>query len=487
MKKTLCCIVAAVSLFADSVNGWRPLHEAVYEADMNRTRSIVEGGSCDIDAASKAGISPLHIAVKTRNLPMVEYLLAHGADVDAQDNNGYTPLAYAIGQHRLEIVRSLIRHHADINLANDAGITPLQQAAYGNDFDIVDLLLENGIEPYVTLYHWDMPQEVFIRGGWLNPESARWFEDYARIAAKRFGDRVRNWITINEPQCAIILGLEDGTHAPGLQLPRAQVLQAGHHLLLAHGLAVGALREHAALKPSIGIAPVGTVYYPVDETPENIAAARAATFGNWEDKESWIASWFSDPVYLGHYPESAREWLGNDFPVVSEEEMRIISQPLDMCAINFYQGYPIQAANTPSGWETLKHPDGHPHTSFGWPVTPSAFYWLVKFYHERYQLPILITENGLSNTDWADCDGVVMDAPRIDFLRRYLGQLKRAANDGIPINGYFHWSLMDNFVWAEGYHPRFGLTHVDYQTQKRTLKQSAHFYKEIIDSNGAVL
>ena len=147
MKKTLCCIVAAVSLFADSVNGWRPLHEAVYQADMNRTRSIVEGGSCNIDAASKAGISPLHIAVKTRNLPMVEYLLAHGADVDAQDNNGYTPLAYAIGQHRLEIVRSLIRHHADINLANDAGITPLQQAAYGNDFDIVDLLLENGADP----------------------------------------------------------------------------------------------------------------------------------------------------------------------------------------------------------------------------------------------------------------------------------------------------------------------------------------------------
>jgi len=148
MKKRIYFIaIVAVSLFADSVNGWRPLHEAVYEADMNRTRSIVEQGECDIDAASKAGISPLHIAVKTRNLPMVEYLLAHGADVDAQDNNGYTPLLYAIGQHRLAIVRALIRHDADIDLANGAGITPLQQAAYGNDFAIVDLLLENGADP----------------------------------------------------------------------------------------------------------------------------------------------------------------------------------------------------------------------------------------------------------------------------------------------------------------------------------------------------
>jgi beta-glucosidase len=340
---------------------------------------------------------------------------------------------------------------------------------------LIDQLLENGIDPYVTLYHWDMPQEVFVRGGWLNPESARWFEKYAQVVAKRFGDRVRNWITINEPQCAIILGLEDGTHAPGLQLPRAQVLQAGHHLLLAHGLAVTALREHAALKPSISIAPVGTVYYPVDETPNNIEAARAATFGNWADKQAWIASWFSDPVYLGHYPESGREWFGSDFPKITDEEMRIISQPLDVCSINFYQGHPIQAANTPSGWEKLPHPDGHPHTSFGWPLTPSAFYWLVKFHHERYQLPILITENGLSNTDWVDCDGAVNDPPRSDFLRRYLLQLKRAADDGIPLNGYFHWSLMDNFEWAEGYYPRFGLIHVDYQTQNRTLKHSAHF------------
>ncbi len=349
---------------------------------------------------------------------------------------------------------------------------------------LIDSLLENGIDPYITLYHWDMPQEVFSRGGWLNPESARWFEEYAGIAAARFGDRVSNWITINEPQVAIILGLEDGTHAPGIQLPRAQVLQAGHHLLLAHGRAVSAIREHASLKPSISMAPVGTVYYPVDETPENIEAARAATFGGWDHKKLWIPSWFSDPLFLGHYPESAREWLGDDFPVVTEEEMRIISQPLDTCAINFYHGFPVRAADTPSGWEPIQHPDGYPHTSFDWPVTPSALYWLVTFFHERYQLPILITENGLANTDWVDCDGAILDSPRIDFIRRYLGQLKRAVDSGVPVDGYFHWSLMDNFEWAEGYCPRFGLIHVDYPPQKRTLKQAAHHYGEIIATNG---
>ena len=352
---------------------------------------------------------------------------------------------------------------------------------------LIDSLLENGIDPYITLYHWDMPQEVFACGGWLNPESARWFEKYASVAAARFGDRVRNWITINEPQCAIILGLEDGSHAPGIRLPMPQVLQSGHHLLLAHGRAVGALREHASLPLNITIAPVGTIHYPMDETPKNIDAARTASFGNWEGKSCWIPSWFSDPVYLGSYPESGLEFFGSDAPVFTEEEMRIISQPLDTCAINFYCGEPVRATDTPSGWAPAKHPDGHPRTSFDWPVTPTALYWLVKFFHERYQTPILITENGLSNTDWVDLDGEVKDYPRIDFIRRYLRQLKRAADDGLPINGYFHWSLMDNFEWAEGYNPRFGLIHVDYQTQKRTLKQSAHFYKEIIASNGADL
>ena len=351
---------------------------------------------------------------------------------------------------------------------------------------LIDCLLKNGIEPYITLFHWDMPQEAFARGGWLNPDSARWFEKYAAVVAARFGDRVRNWITINEPQCPIHLGHETGTHAPGLQLPMAQVLQAGHHMLLAHGRAVIALREHAPLKPRVGFAPVGSVAYPINETPENINAARTATFGDWA-MNSWAPAWFSDPVYLGHYPENGLQHFGKDAPVYTEEEMHIISQPLDMCAINFYQGSPVAATDSADGWAPVKFPVGHPRTRFDWPITPKAFYYLAKFYHERYQLPIVITENGCSNTDWVDHDGEVKDFARVDFLHNYLGELKRAASEGIPIDGYFQWSLLDNFEWAEGYDQRFGLIHVDYQTLKRTLKQSAHWYKSTIATNGAEL
>ncbi len=349
---------------------------------------------------------------------------------------------------------------------------------------LIDSLLENGIEPYVTLYHWDMPHEAHLRGGWLNPEFPRWFERYAETVAARFGDRVKNWITINEPQCSISLGLEVGNHAPGLKLPMSEVLLAGHHLLLAHGRAVRALRAYAKLKPSISFAPVGTVCYPVEETAENIQAARMATFDDW-NRGTWAPAWFSDPIFFGRYPEGALKRFGKDAPAFTDEEMRLISQPLDVCSINFYQGYPVSASA--AGWKAEPHPAGYARTAFGWPVTPTAFYWLVKFYHERYQKPVLITENGLSNTDWIDCDGQVKDTTRIDYLRRHLKQLERAADDGIPVNGYFHWSLTDNFEWAEGYLQRFGLIHIDYRTQKRTLKQSAHWYKEVIASNGTIL
>lgn len=351
---------------------------------------------------------------------------------------------------------------------------------------LIDLLLEKGIEPYVTLYHWDMPQAAQFRGGWLNPEFPRWFERYTEVAADRFSDRVRNWITFNEPQCAISLGLELGNHAPGLKLSMAEVLLAGHHLLLAHGRAAGALRSRAKAVPSISFSLVGGVCYPVEETPENIHAARTSTFEDWS-RGCWSPAWFSDPVFFGSYPQGALERFGKDAPVFTDEEMRIIAQPLDVCSLNFYQGFPTRAAAASPGWETVKHPAGYARTAFGWPVTPDAAYWLARFYYERYQKPVLITENGVSTTDWVDCDGEVKDYTRIDYTRRYLRSLRRAADEGIPLEGYFHWSLLDNFEWAEGFMQRFGLIHVDYQTQKRTLKHSAHWYKEVIRSNGAGL
>lgn len=345
---------------------------------------------------------------------------------------------------------------------------------------LIDTLLAAKIEPFITLYHWDMPQEVFARGGWLNPDCAVWFEHYAQAVADRFADRVKNWITFNEPQCAISLGHEVGKHAPGIRLSFAQVLQAGHHLLLAHGRAAAALR---AVRPDarIGFAPVGTLCYPPDESAENIAAARKATFDD-VNRGCWAPAWFSDPVFFGRYPEEHLEKFGRDAPVFTDEEMKLICQPLDLCAVNFYEGHPVAADG--NGWKALSHPPGYARSAFGWPITPSAIYWLCTFYYERYQKPIVITENGISCTDWVDDQGRVDDPNRINYLQRHLRQLRRAADDGIPVRGYYHWSLMDNFEWAEGYQQRFGLIHVDYQTQKRTLKQSAHWYRDVIKTNG---
>jgi beta-glucosidase len=325
--------------------------------------------------------------------------------------------------------------------AHDGAVNEKGLAFYDR---LIDLLLAKGIEPYVTLYHWDMPQEAQLRGGWLNPEFPRWFERYTEVVADRFSDRVRNWITFNEPQCAISLGLELGNHAPGLKLSMSEILLAGHHMLLAHGRAVATLRTRAKTVPSISFAPVGGVCYPVEETAENIEAARAATFEDWT-RGCWAPAWFCDPVFFGHYPEGALKRFGKDAPAFTDEEMRIIKQPLDVCSVNFYQGYPARKADTPPGWELTKHPAGYARTAFGWPVTPDAAYWLTRFYYERYQKPVLITENGMSSLDWVDCDGEVKDYARIDFTRRYLRSLRRAADEGIPLEGYFHWSLLDNF------------------------------------------
>lgn len=345
---------------------------------------------------------------------------------------------------------------------------------------LVDALLAAGVEPCTTLYHWDLPEEIYKRDGWLNPQTPLWFEKYAQTVAERLGDRVKKWLTLNEPQCAVSLGHEIGRHAPGLKLPFMQVLQIGHHMLLAHGRAAAALRA-AVPDARIGFAPVGTVCYPADETPKNIEAARKATFDD-VNRGCWAPAWFSDPVFFGRYPEAHLEQFGADAPAFTDEEMKLIHQPLDFCGINFYEGQPVAADG--DGWKTLQHPPGHPRSAFGWPITPTAFYWVCKFYHERYQRPVVITENGIACTDWIDCDDEVKDPNRVDYLRLHLRQLRRAADDGVPVDGYYHWSLMDNFEWAEGHTKRFGLIHVDYSTQKRTLKQSAIRYKQMIKTNG---
>ena len=350
---------------------------------------------------------------------------------------------------------------------------------------LIDRLLESGITPYVTLFHWDFPYELYCRGGWLNGASPEWFADYTRIIADRLGDRVQHWMTLNEPQVYLALGHRDGIHAPGLKLAWMDVLRGMHHSLMAHGRAVEVLRERCKLKPIVGWAPVGEVHYPVHETPEAIAAARVKTFSSG-DKNLWHNTLFSDPIFLGHYPEDALRAWGKDFPKYTQSDMKVINQKIDFYGLNIYRGKPVQL-NGDGQLESVDFEPGAPINAFHWNITPQALYWGPRFIHERYNVPIYITENGMAGLDWVAIDGAVHDPQRIDYTRRYLQELGRAIDDGADIQGYFHWSLMDNFEWNEGYRQRFGLVHIDYQTQKRTAKDSAWWYASIIRSNGREL
>ena len=352
---------------------------------------------------------------------------------------------------------------------------------------LIDGLLEAGVAPWITLFHWDYPLELFRRGGWLNPDSPSWFAEYATVVAERFSDRVSHFFTQNEPQVYIGFGHLEGQHAPGLKLTLGQMLQAGHHSLMAHGMAVQALRASAKQPLQIGYAPVGMPKLPLTDGAEDLELARRATFTITESN-SWNNSWWMDPVYLGNYPEQGLEFYGKDAPRFSDAEMAIIRQPLDFFAVNIYQGSQVRpSAENRFGFETVPGAAGRPSTAFNWPVTPDCLYYGPKFFFERYSLPIVITENGLSSRDWVALDGRVHDGARIDFTRRYLLAYERAVAEGIPALGYFHWSILDNFEWAAGYRERFGLVHVDYQTLERTPKDSFYWYQQVVASNGAVL
>ncbi|MFQ3587914.1 MAG: GH1 family beta-glucosidase [Fimbriimonadaceae bacterium] len=350
---------------------------------------------------------------------------------------------------------------------------------------LVDGLLEMGITPFATLFHWDYPYELFARGGWLNRDSADWFAEYATLIAERLGDRVRHWMTHNEPQCFIGLGHSTGTHAPGIRLGVAEVLRACHHQHLAHGKAVQALRAHASAPPQIGTAPVCHTVIPASESPEDVAAARQAAMSVQPDS-FWNNTWWLDPVFFGRYPEDGVGIYGSDMPDIRSGDMETIAQPLDFLGLNIYSGGTVRAG-ADGRPEAVPHPVGGAETVMGWPVTPAALRWGPRFLYERYQTPIYVTENGLAAMDWVAEDGTVPDGQRIDFLRRYIKQLRQAIRDGVDCRGYFQWSLLDNFEWAEGYRKRFGLVYVDYETQKRTIKDSGKWYATVIRENGANL
>lgn len=350
---------------------------------------------------------------------------------------------------------------------------------------LVDELLEKGITPYVTLFHWDYPYELYKKGGWLNNDSPEWFAEYTKVVVDRLSDRVQYWFTQNEPQCYINLGHCDGTHAPGLKLGVRDVLQCTHNSLLAHGKSVATIKEFSKLKSFVGAAPVGICYIPKTETPGDIEAARKATFAV-NDTRIWNSAWFMDPMFLGEYPEDGLKLFEKYLPKIGANDMKIINQDLDFFGCNIYSSPYVNLG-----------PDGEPEFSFQkvgadqtankWELTPRGLYWGPKFFYERYKKPIMITENGLSNVDWVSLDGKVHDPQRIDLMHRYINEFNRAIKDGVDGRGYFAWSLMDNFEWAEGYNERFGLIHVDFETQKRTIKDSGYWFKQVIETQGKIL
>lgn len=345
--------------------------------------------------------------------------------------------------------------------------------------DLVDELLKYGITPYVTLYHWDYPNALEMRGGWLNPDSPDWFASYTDIVVKALKDRVKHFFTFNEPQIFTWLGYDKCIHAPGIPYSTARILTMCRHIALAHGLALQRIRAYNA-DIKVGFAPTcGDAYWPTEENETLIHAAK--NLQNSVLKENWLhSSAFWNELFIkGQFHEQCHALFGSQLPVITEAEKTLISQPLDFCGMNLYQGIPVSFDE--QGQLLLGNlPAGHAKTGMGWPVTPKAMYWAVRYFSETYELPILITENGMSALDTVSLDGNVHDPGRIDFLERYLLELHRAKADGADVLGYFHWSFLDNFEWEKGFDDRFGLVFIDYETQRRIPKDSFYWYRDLI-------
>ncbi|MCQ2592423.1 MAG: GH1 family beta-glucosidase [Treponema sp.] len=340
--------------------------------------------------------------------------------------------------------------------------------------NLIDELLKYNITPFITLYHWDLPYELYLRGGWLNPQISDWYEEYVQTIATNLKG-VKNFITFNEPSVFMGCGYAQGSHAPGMQVSDKDLLKIGHNILLSHGKAVSVLRESIP-DANIGITLATQPKIPLD--PTDVDGAYNAYFYEGMGGFFWGVNYWLDPIVFGNYPKKLVEEAGNLFPTVTAEEMQLIHQKIDFMGLNIYEA---------QYYGDYKRTPGTPHTELSWDVYPEALKWGIILNYKRYNLPIYITENGMSAHDWESLDGKVHDPNRIDFLTRYLKGLKAAAEQNCDIRGYFHWSFMDNFEWAKGYNPRFGLVYVDYKTQKRIPKDSAYWYKNIIQTNGETL
>jgi len=340
---------------------------------------------------------------------------------------------------------------------------------------LIDGIMEAGIEPWICLYHWDLPQDLGYRGGWQSRDVASWFSDYAVVTVRRLGDRVKHWATFNEPNAAAVLGYGEGLHAPGVR-GRESALRAIHVMNLAHGLGVEAMRaERADLL-------IGNIYnfHPREPASEREQDEIAATMLD----ALWNRS-FPDPQIQGSYPEPLAAEMVD---LVEPGDLEIIRQKLDYFALNHYTRTRVRYdPDHPFEAGTLSSEPGKPVTEMGWEIAPEAFRQVLIEAKQRYagELPIYVLENGAAFPDRIDPDGRIRDEQRTAYLRGYLGAVQDAIEAGVPVRGYFVWSLLDNFEWAFGYSKRFGLVHVDFATLARRTKDSFHFYTEL--ANGVPL
>lgn len=352
---------------------------------------------------------------------------------------------------------------------------------HGLDFynGMIDALLEAGIQPFCTLYHWDLPQAIQDKGGWENRDTVKAFADYAGYTAGKLSDKVKHFMTVNEMRTFVEKGYAQGSHAPGLKLDAARVAQLTHYVVLGHGLAVRAIRAQAAKGTQVGIADNVMATTPVVESREHIEAARKAMR---EENAMYLTV-----VQEGRYTDRYLKRLGADAPRFTPEEMEIVASPIDFTGINIYQPTYVRADDSEVGYAVVPPAASYPHMLSPWlDIGPEAIYWGPKLVSELWRVKeMYVIENGASSADRLAPDGAVYDTDRVMFLRNYLTQLQRAVSEGVPVKGYFLWSILDNFEWADGYENRFGIVYVDFATQKRTPKLSASFYKEVIQKNAA--
>ena len=374
------------------------------------------------------------------------------------------------------------------------GIGPLNREGVDFYARLIDTLLEHGITPALTLYHWDLPQELQDAGGWTARDTANRFADYAAALAGALGDRVNLWTTLNEPWCSAFLGYAAGVHAPG-HTSGAEALKAVHHLLLGHGLAVQALRGALPAGAQVAITLNPAVARPASDAAEDVAACSKI---DGLQNRIWL-----EPLFRGRYPDDVRQFTSGvtDWQYVRDGDLDVIATPIDVLGVNYYN--PVIVAHFGGGGRRSQA-DGHGdgagetwpgcsdvqflempgrHTAMGWPVDASGLHELLLRLWRDYRKPMYITENGAAYDDAVDGDGAVHDTERVRYVHEHLVAVHNAIGDGVDVRGYFLWSLLDNFEWAYGYSKRFGIVRVDFDSQQRTVKDSGRFYSEVVHSN----